>query len=80
MGQFKIAGRPLPDKGYDLVALLENMRYPPVEGWLMVNADGHGILGGLEWVRLFEVRKVSQKVEPSFHWQQICHPMVFRFM
>jgi hypothetical protein len=34
------------------------MRYSAVKGWLVVNADGHGILGGLEWVRFFEVRKV----------------------
>jgi hypothetical protein len=58
VGPFKIAGRPFPDKGYNPVALLENIRYPPVKGWLTVNADGHGILGGLEWVRFFEVRKV----------------------
>jgi len=58
VGPIKIARRPFLDKGYDPVALLENMRYPPVEGWLVVNADGHGRLGGLEWVRFFEVRKV----------------------
>ncbi len=56
MGLFKIAGRPFPDKGCNPVALLENMRNPPVKCWLVVNADGHGILGGLEWMRLFKVR------------------------
>jgi len=59
VGPFKIAGHPFLDKGYDLVALLENIRYPPVEGWLVVNTNGHGILGGLKcWVRFFKVRKV----------------------
>ena len=56
VGPFKIAGRPFPDKGDDPVTLLENIRNPPVKGWLVVNADGHGILGGLEWVRFFKVR------------------------
>jgi len=57
VGPFKIAGCLFPDKGYNPVALLENIRYPPVKGWLVVNADGHGILGGRKWVRFFEVRK-----------------------
>jgi hypothetical protein len=33
------------------------MGNPPVEGWLMVNALGHGIFSGLKRVRLIEVSK-----------------------
>jgi hypothetical protein len=59
VGPFKIlASRPFPDEGYDPVALLKNMGYPPVKGWLVVNADGHSILSGLKWMRGFKVRKV----------------------
>jgi hypothetical protein len=38
--------------------LLQDMRNPPVEGWLVVNALGHGIFSGLKRVRLLEVSKV----------------------
>jgi hypothetical protein len=38
--------------------LLQDMGNPPVEGWLVVNALGHGIFSGLKRVRLLEVSKV----------------------
>jgi hypothetical protein len=44
VGPFKIVSRPFPDEGYDPVALLKNMGYLPVEGWLVVNINGNGIL------------------------------------
>jgi hypothetical protein len=34
------------------------MGNPPVKGWLVVNALGHGIFSGLKKVRLLEVSKV----------------------
>ena len=54
------------------------MRYPPVKGWFVVNAHGHGIFCGLKLMGLFKVRKLSQDDEPSFHWQRICQPTVLR--
>jgi hypothetical protein len=50
VGPFKIAGRPFPYKGDNAVTLLENIRDPRIEGWLVVDADGHSIFSGLEWV------------------------------
>jgi hypothetical protein len=45
-------------QGYDLVALLQDMGNPPVEGWLVVNTVGHGIFSGLKKERLLEISKV----------------------
>jgi hypothetical protein len=47
VGPFEMADFPFSNKEYDPVALFQNMWNPPVKGWLMVYAEGHGILSGL---------------------------------
>ncbi len=46
VGPFEIASHPFLNKGYDLVALFQNMWNPPFKGRLMVYAKGHSILSG----------------------------------
>jgi hypothetical protein len=58
VGPFEIVGCSFPNEGYDPVALFQNMWNPPVKGWLTVYAKGHGILGSLQGMRFFKVRKV----------------------
>jgi hypothetical protein len=58
VGPFEIAGSPFANEGYYLVTLLQYTGNPPVEGWLVVNALGHGIFSGLKRVRFLEVSKV----------------------
>ena len=47
VGLFEIAGHPFLNKGYDLVALFQNMWNPLVKDCLMVYAKGHSILNSL---------------------------------
>ncbi len=48
----KITGVPLSYKRNIVVPLPQNMRYPPIESWFMVNAQDLGIFGCINRVRL----------------------------
>ena len=50
-----------------MVALLQHMWDPPVEGGLVVDTSGHGKFCGLDGVRFLKIRKVlpgSQTIFP----------------
>ncbi len=58
MCPFQIMGIPLPYKRNNAVPLPQDMRYPPVERWFMVDAQDLGIFGCFNRVRLLKVSKV----------------------
>jgi hypothetical protein len=58
MGPFKITGLSLLYEGNDPISLRQDIRYPPIKGSFMVNANKFSIFGCFNWVRLFEVGQV----------------------
>jgi hypothetical protein len=66
MHPFQITGVPLSYKRNNAVPLPQDMRYPPVESWFMVNAQDLGIFGCFNRVRLFKVSKVLPRCRAVF--------------
>jgi hypothetical protein len=58
MGPFKVPGLLLFQEGNNLISFRQDLRYPPIEGSLMVYANSFSIFGCFNWVRLFEVSQV----------------------
>jgi hypothetical protein len=58
MGPFQITGVPLFDKRNNALPFPQDMRNPPVESWVMVNANDLSIFGCFNRVILLKVSKV----------------------
>ena len=58
MGTFQVAGLSFLYQGYDALAFLDNIWYPPIEGWFVVYTHGHGILSRFYRVWVFQLVQV----------------------
>jgi hypothetical protein len=66
MGPFQITWILLSHNLNNAVPFLQDMRNPPVESWIMVNAKDLSIFGGFNRVRLLKVSKVLPRCRAIF--------------